>query len=278
MTITLSNARGRVLTLRADIHEELMACGQQLADALMQHDEVLGVIAGGSCSRRLTDGLSDLDLNVFGYEHVACDRLIHECCRTLGGHLDLDGDSIHFPLDTPGYLFGNLYLEPSADTLPEAEEELAEIQAAKRRDDGWLFSLRHGLLLADRHGDLARLMSTLAETKVSQVYTDWFTSTALDVPAKLIVHSVHRGDYPHAWHWLTVFYYDCVRILFARAGQFFPGMKRSLTHTLSLLPNVPDGFAAFWEDIFTRGVSNWGAVCDYVIREAAYLKALPHGE
>ena len=85
MNMKVKNARGRTISVRADVGTELMACGRRLTDELMKHAEVLGVIAGGSCAHSGADSFSDLDLYVFGENKTECERIIHECCRALGG-------------------------------------------------------------------------------------------------------------------------------------------------------------------------------------------------
>ncbi len=276
MKVTMENARGHIVGLESNPYPALMDFGKRIAEALTHHAEVVGVIVGGSCAYALADGFSDLDLYVFGEDEPACEKVIHECCRALGGQLDPDASSIHFPLDSPGYLFRELYVEPGAVTVRGVEDELGQVLSAKRIDEGRLYSIRNGVLLADRHGELERLMVKLAEAAVPREYADWYTSIAFDVPVKLIIHSVHRKDYPHAWYWLERFYFECVRILFAREGRFFPGTKRTLTHTLSQLENIPEGFAAFWQETFSRGVRDWDMVLEEVVETARVLKSLPH--
>jgi hypothetical protein len=91
---------------------------------------------------------------------------------------------------------------------------------------------------------------------------------------KLLIHSVERRDYPYAAHWLVQFYYDCVRIIFALNKSFFPGMKRTLLHTLPGLAHVPAGFCHFWTETFSTGISNWDAMVERCREFASELKGL----
>jgi len=212
-------------------------------------------------------------LNIERRDQPEVVQRIHKCCRELGGRLDPDASTIHYPLDSPGYLFADLYLEPGPVTIQEIENELRSVLEAKRGDCGRLFPIRHGTLFADRDGELQSLISKLADTKIPQSYADWFTGIALDVPVKLFIHSVHRHDYPHAWFWLQRFYHECAQILFAREGRFFPGGKRLRTLVPQMLTNVPDGFDEFWQNVFSHGVNNWDRVLGRVVDTAVSLKS-----
>ncbi len=274
MRKTTKNARGHIVNVRPDIGAALMDCGRRITRQLMRHAEVTAVVAGGSCAVAAADGFSDLDLYVFSEDKAECERAIHESCRSLGGRLDPDAASIHFPLDSPGYLIDDLYIEPGAVAVQDVKDELARVLAAKGPDEGRLFSIRNGVLLADRDGDVLKLIATLAEARVPREYADRHTSIDLDVAVKLIIHSFHRGDYPHLWFWMQEFYFRCVRVLFAREGCFFPGTKRTLTHTLRRLESIPDGFAEFWHDAFARGVRDWDKALDRIVADARLLRSM----
>ena len=260
MSFLVRNARGREVSVRSDIGPELLECGRRLTTELEQDSEVTGVVACGSYCDSALDAFSDLDLLVFTTDKAACEKSIHESCRRLGGQSDDDAISIHFPLDSPGYLFGDLYLEPRALTTKEIEEELEGILACKVTDRGRMSTLQNGQVLFDRNGETTALVHRVRATQVTRQYADWFTSIALDIPLKLLIHAVQRADYPYAVHWLNRLYYDCVQVIFARNGRFFPGMKRTLIRTLPELHEVPVGFIEFWQDVFSRGVSDWQTV------------------
>ena len=272
MSLKIRNALGNEVVVRPEIGPELMACGRRLTEGLMKHPEIIGTIAGGSCVSGAADGFSDLDLYVFGVDKNKCQQEIHECCLKIGGQLDPDGTSIHFPLDSPGYLFRDLYLEPGATTIRDVVEELEGILSAKKVDEGRIFSLRNGELLADRAGEVKALQARLCAATVSREYADWYASIALDVPLKLLIHSVYREDYPQACHWLQRLYFECTRIVFARNRCFFPGTKRTLLH-LEGLPSVPEGFIQFWGRTLLGATLDWHCVLEHVQRLVPALRS-----
>ncbi|HIJ74912.1 MAG TPA: hypothetical protein HPP83_12500 [Candidatus Hydrogenedentes bacterium] len=259
----IRNARGNEVELRPVTAEEIIACGGRIARRLSATREILGVMAIGSCAYGKPDAFSDLDLRVFGQAREGLVDRICEICTEMGGKRDDDATTIHFPLDSPAYLFDGLCVEFEVLDPSSVDEQIEDVLNCKQLDAGLMHALRTGQVLFDRHGDITRLQERLGTLPYPEKYLDWIRSVALDCPMKLLIQSVHRGDYAQAMEWLVKFYYDCLFILFARNAQFFPGRKRALLQTVRQLPHVPEGFCEFWEKVLSSGVSDRQQVIDY---------------
>ena len=286
------NARGIEVTVSPVTTDELLKCGDRLANELSFLPEVAGVMIIGSCAYSCPDEFSDLDLKVFTKDDVALVDKLDEICRKMGGVTDDEVLSIHFPFDHPAYLFDGLYVELDVLNTDKLEEMIESVLAGKSLDNGLVYSLRAGKLLFDRDGEIANLQKRLLSLDYPDALAKMITSVCLDIPMKMLVHSVGRSDYPQAMEWLVRLYYDSVRVIFAKNACFFPGMKRTLLRTVPQLPNVqtptdafglrqkatddfvlpPEGFCEYWEKIFSSGVSNWSEVVERVHTFVGVLK------
>ena len=256
------NAKGIEVTVKPVTADELLKCGEKLANELASIPEVTGVMAIGSCAYTCTDEFSDLDLRVLTKGDVTIVNRLDEICRKMGGVTDAEGLSIHFPLDPPAYLFDGLYVELDVLSINELEKMIEFVLAGKSLDNGLIYSLKVGKILFDRNGEIANLQNRLLSLAYPNALAKMITSVCLDVPMKMLIHSVGRGDYPQAMEWLVRLYYDSIRVIFAKNLRFFPGMKRTLLRTVPQLPDVPAEFCEYWERIFSSGISSWPEVVE----------------
>lgn len=191
----IRNAKGIEVAVRPVTTDELLKYGSRLANELSSLPEVVGVMAIGSCAYSCTDEFSDLDLRIFTKGEVNLIDRLDGICRKMGGVTDDEWLSIHFPLDSPAYLFDNLYVElevlnfvclvlinalirsfheSKANDIDELEDMIESFLTGKNldyrliHDYGLIHSLRTGKLLFDRDVEIA----SLQERFLSFTYPD----------------------------------------------------------------------------------------------------------
>ena len=256
----IRNARGVESPPVPVRRESLLSLGAKLADALARDERVASVIAIGSVAHSEPDVYSDLDLRVVGTDSSLRDCELDLVCRELGGVTDEAGESLHFPLDNPAYLFHGLCVELAATKFAELSGDVAAVLHGQALDHGTVHNLREARILYDRSGEMARWQRRLRGEPYPEALRDRTLRACADVPMKLLIHSVGRRDYPHALYWVGRLYDDMTRMLFAQNRRFFPGMKRTLLRTVPALAWTPAGFREFWGGAFEGASWAWDGV------------------
>lgn len=271
----IRNARGVQSASVPVRRESLLALGAQLARAFHGDGRVASVIAVGSVAHSEPDVFSDLDLRIVATDNVLPDGDVDRVCRELGGVTDEVGESLHFPLDSPAYLFDGLCVELSTATFAELARDIGSVLQGHVLDHGTVHNLREARVLYDRSGEMAAFQRGLREAPYPEALRERTLRACADVPMKLLIHSVGREDYAHALYWLGRLYDDMTRMLFAQNRRFFPGMKRTLLLTVPALPWTPSGFCNFWRAVLGLEGHGWDEIVPVAHRHVAQLRRGP---